>query len=69
MDDRWSRGEDFGMSSSMWYNLMGDADYATTATLLPGSISNFAHYNNPEAAAGAAGRPFHPGRHAACGRI
>ena len=48
MDDRMVKGEDFGMSSSMWYNLMGDADYAYYSNISPESTSNFAHYNNPE---------------------
>ena len=48
MDDRMVKGEDFGMSSSMWYNLIGDADYAYYSNISPESTSNFAHYNNPE---------------------
>ena len=48
MDDRMVKGEDFGMSSSMWYNLMGDADYAYYSNISPEFTSNFAHYNNPE---------------------
>lgn len=48
MDDKIVKGEDFDMCSSMWYNLMGDADYAYYSNISPESTSNFAHYNNPD---------------------
>ncbi len=46
MLDRMMKGEDFDLACSIWYNLMGDADYVLYSTLSPDSTSNFAHYNN-----------------------
>lgn len=47
LDDRIVKGEDYDMCSSMFYNLMGDADYVLYSNFSPDSASNFVHYDNP----------------------
>jgi len=49
MDDTIIKGGDFDACSSMYYNLMGDADYVLFSNISPESTSNLSHYNNAEA--------------------
>lgn len=46
MDDTIVKGGDFDACSSMYYNLMGDADYVLYSNISPESTSNLSHYNN-----------------------
>lgn len=48
MDDTIVKGGDFDACSSMYYNLMGDADYVLYSNISPESTSNLSHYNNPD---------------------
>ena len=49
MDDTIVKGGDFDACSSMYYNLMGDADYVLFSNISPESTSNLSHYNSTEA--------------------
>lgn len=51
MDDTIVKGGDFDACSSMYYNLMGDADYVLYSNISPESTSNLSHYNNSDAMA------------------
>lgn len=48
MDDTIIKGGDFAACSSMFYNLMGDADYVLYSNISPESTSNLSHYNSKE---------------------
>ena len=49
MDDTIVKGGDFADCSSMYYNLMGDADYVLYSNISPESTSNLSHYSSEAA--------------------
>ncbi|PWM60138.1 MAG: hypothetical protein DBX63_11875 [Clostridia bacterium] len=49
MDDTIVKGGDFAACSSMYYNLMGDADYVLYSNISPESTSNLSHYSSEAA--------------------
>ena len=51
MDDTIVKGGDFDACSSMYYNLMGDADYVLYSNISPESTSNLSHYSSEDAMA------------------
>lgn len=48
MQNAIMKNQDFDMALSYYNNLVGDADYNLFSNFDPSSMSNYAHYNNPE---------------------